>query len=332
MENLESISRFYSKNLGLRIHCKGSMSYKSTDKIWVKEGSCNFGEKVSSEGFACYYREEIQRFLNEMSQGEKSEKRNGSCISSPDIEKRDVVEFFLHETIPFEVVVHYESSLAKLPIKDMEATGSFHTQLREDDFLYVKNTDNDVSLIYQIQGLCSKKTEVNQGKPLCMVVEGYGIFLSGHSVEDIHYAYQRIEGIQQYVEAEMVRNVSDITSPTLQMWKRELKSFFDLSKPNIVCDNSAVIRNFLSNRFHFESIREHLGKVDPLFDNSILLYLSKDSNLLTEVVKFRENNDRYPEIVCVEGEGVLVISQSDRFSKSILISIKNNLWYYYSCI
>ena len=332
MENLESISRFYSKNLGLRILRKGSMSYKSFDKIWVKEGSCDFSEEVGSDGFACYYREEIQRFLNEMSQGEKSEKSNGSCISSPDIEKRDVVEFFLHETIPFEVVVHYESSLAKLPIKDMEATGSFHTQLREDDFLYVKNTDNDVSLIYQIQGLCSKKTEVNQGIPLCMVVEGYGIFLSGHTIDDIHLAYHKMVGVQQCIEAAMLTTVTDNPSPKLQTWKEELKSFFDLSKPNIVCDNSAVIRSFLSSRFHFESIRGHLGKVDPLFDNSILLYLSKGSSLLTEVVRFRENNDRYPEIVCVEGEGVLVISQSDRFSKSILISIKNSLWCYYSCV
>ena len=334
MENLELISRFYSKNLGLRIHCKGSMSYKSSDKIWVKEGSCNFGEEACSKDYACYYREEIQRFLNEMVQGETRKREDGDCFLSPDIEKRDVVDFFIHEIIPFEVVVHYESSLAKLPIEDEEATDSFHTQLRGDDFVFVKNPNNDVLLINQIQGLFSQKPKAKQEIPLCMVVEGYGIFLSGHLVDDIKFIYQRINGLQGTVEAEMVRTVSDTPSLNLQTRIEELKSFIDLSRFCIVYDNSAVIRSFLSNSIHFETLRKYLGKVDPLFDNSVLLYLSKNSNLLNEVVKFRKIHDRYPEIVCIEREGMLVMSQceSERFSKGLLISIKNNLWYYYSCM
>lgn len=310
---LTELTRFYGGNTDFVIAGGGNTSYKDNEHLWVKASGVSMAS-IDETGFVCMSRNALQKIGSKeyAADPETRERQVKEDLygAIEDVQgKRPSVETSLHELIDFPFVVHTHPTMVNSIMCSKHALKSTR-QLFGDKVLFIEYTDPGYILFRKVRDCIEEYRGKYKECPKTIFLENHGVFVGGNSPEDIHETYNSIVAkITTTIKSALPvgESCSMMQAAQLKDVCNELKSL----DTNAQWASNALIQYYAVDRSRFELIAKPFTPDDIVYCKSKYLFVERPfDNIVSQVENFRHNNGYRPNIIVLQGTGIVALNDN----------------------
>ncbi|MCL3780840.1 class II aldolase [Prolixibacteraceae bacterium JC049] len=322
IKSLLQMAHEYGQNSAYVIAGGGNISYKTSDKLWVKASGTSMSTLAESD-LVSLSREKLdiiskKQYSDVESICEQQVKEDLNAAIIDETGKRPSVETSLHNLMNFPFVVHTHPILVNSLMCSKNAQSL--TEQLFPKALYIEYTNPGYTLFKKIEERIKQFREANNTEAAIIFLRNHGVFVGTNSQEEVNQIYKDID-------KQLINKLSQ-DLPLIEEFKFEAQldvfNNFLASKGLVSCTRKNTITQlFCSNAEQFAKVSLPFTPDDIVYCKSSYIYCISTDDLIPAINEFESTKGYLPKVAIIENEGIIAIEDSEKSAQTVLDIFEN---------